>query len=585
MIRLKRTVGCGEIDKTFIGKSVSINGWLHRKRNLGGILFMDIRDRSGIVQVVVEPGTINPEKMKELEILKVESVLGIQGKVRARTNPNPKLKTGEYEVVLESFEIFSKADDLPFNPFSDQSVDETVRLKYRYLDLRREEVRRVFELRARITQNIRNFLISKGFIEVETPYLTKSTPEGARDFLVPSRLNKGKFYALPQSPQLFKQILMVGGFEKYFQIARCFRDEDLRLDRQPEFTQIDLEMSFVDRDDIISIVEEMYKSLFKEVMGIHIETPFPRINYADAIRLFGSDKPDTRFGMEIKDFTEDFKDTGINLLKNEDNNKLILGLVVEGGGSISRSGVEKLKEGVKEIGINGFIELKVEHNTLVSPISKFLNEREKRTLLSHAKEGDLIALFSVDRKHGFELVGKARLLLGEVFNKIDRNSFKFLWVVDFPFYSYSEEEGRYVAEHHPFTMPHPEDLDKLETDKEHVRAVAYDLVLNGSELGGGSIRIHNPELQKRVFKAIGLTDAEIEKRFGFLVKALTLGAPPHGGIAFGLDRIVWILSGTNSLRDVIAFPKTTSGICPLTDAPSEVDRKQLDELGIDIKNG
>jgi len=581
---LKRNIYANDIDENLIGSVVVVNGWIHRKRNLGGILFIDLRDRSGIVQVVVDPKEIEEGKFSELESLKVESVIGVKGVVKRRETPNPNLKTGNVEIKLEDFEIFSKAEDLPFNPFSDQEVDEIVRLKYRYLDLRKDSVRRVFELRAKITNSIRNFLTSKGFIEVETPYLTKSTPEGARDFLVPSRLNKGKFYALPQSPQLFKQILMIGGFEKYFQIARCFRDEDLRLDRQPEFTQIDLEMSFVDQEDVINLVEEMYKSLFKEVMGIEIKTPFQRMKYKDAIRLYGSDKPDLRFGMEIKDLTEAFRSTQIKALKSENDN-LILALSIPNGAKLSRSEIEKLKEATKQFGVNGFLEFKVANNTLTSPFEKYLSEQERKALLNIGNPDDLITLFSVPKKGGYETVGRIRLYFGEKFYLIEKNVWKFLWVVDFPFFSWSEEEQRYVAEHHPFTMPNPEDLNKLETDKENVRAIAYDLVLNGSELGGGSIRIHNPELQKRVFKAIGLSEEEIESRFGFLIKAFYYGAPPHGGIAFGLDRLVWLLSNSKSLRDVIAFPKTTSGTCPLTDAPSEVDKKQLDELGVELKNG
>ncbi|MGB9833231.1 MAG: aspartate--tRNA ligase, partial [Caldisericum exile] len=524
------------------------------------------------------------EKFESIESLKVESVLGIKGIVKKREAPNPKLKTGMVEIQLKDFEVFSKAEDLPFNPFSPQDVDEIVRLKYRYLDLRREEMRKIFELRAQITQSVRNYLSSKGFIEVETPYLTKSTPEGARDFLVPSRLNKGKFYALPQSPQLFKQILMISGFEKYFQIARCFRDEDLRLDRQPEFTQIDMEMSFVEQDDIIELVEDMYKNLFKEVLGIEISTPFPRIDYKDAIRFYGSDKPDTRFEMKIINFTDTFKDTKIKVFENN-GSKLILGLTIDDANNISRSEVDRLKDSVKQFGVNGFVDFKIQGGEITSQFAKFLNENERKEILNYAKDNSLITIFVVDKKDGFEKVGRIRLFFGEKFNKIDKDKFNFLWVVNFPFFSYSEEEGRYVAEHHPFTMPNPLDLDKLETDKENVRAIAYDLVLNGNELGGGSIRIHDPELQKRVFKAIGLSEEEIETRFGFLVRAFSLGAPPHGGIAFGLDRLVWILSKANSLRDVIAFPKTTSGTCPLTDAPSEVDIKQLDELGIDLKDG
>jgi aspartyl-tRNA synthetase len=581
---LKRTVVCGDVTEEKLLEKVVVNGWIQRKRNLGGLLFFDIRDRSGIVQVVFDPDKVSEEKFKLARSVKTESVVGISGTVQKRVSENPNLKTGKVEIIAEDMEIFSMAEDLPFNPFSDQETDETVRLKYRYLDLRKPETRKVFELRAKIANSIRQFLISEGFIETETPYLTKSTPEGARDFLVPSRLNRGKFYALPQSPQLFKQILMVGGFEKYFQFARCFRDEDLRQDRQPEFTQIDMEMSFVEQEDILSLTERMFKKVFSEVMGEEIKIPFERMRYSEAMRRFGSDKPDLRYGMEIHDLTESFKNSASNLIrKNVENGNKVLALFLEGGAELSRKEVENLKERVKQEGLEGFIDIKIKNYELKSSFAKFISEEEKRAMLSVANDNSLAMLFLTDPKKGFELVGRVRTILAKKFGLIPKNVWKFLWITDFPFFSFNEEEGRYEAEHHPFTMPNPEDLEKLETDKDNVRAIAYDLVLNGNELGGGSIRIHNPELQKRVFKAIGLSEEDAEKKFGFLLKALKLGAPPHGGIAFGFDRIVWLLSGANSLRDVIAFPKTTSGISPLTDAPSEVSESQLEELGIEVK--
>ncbi len=583
----KRNFNCGEISEKEIEKTVVVNGWVHRKRDLGGLLFIDLRDRSGIVQVVVDPTNISKEKFEEIHGLKNESVIGIEGKVKNRLEPNPNLPTGKLEIALQDFEIFSKSEDLPFNQFSSQEVDETVRFRYRYLDLRRPEIRKVFELRSKIIQAIRTFFINRNFIEIETPILTKSTPEGARDFIVPSRLNKGRFYALPQSPQLFKQILMIGGFEKYFQIARCFRDEDLRIDRQPEFTQLDVEMSFIEQEDVLTLMEEMYKGLFEEILGIKIKIPFQKISYTDAKKRFGSDKPDTRFGVEIKDLTDYFRDSKIQIIQNGvGSGKLVFALFLPDGAELSRKEVDDLKEQMTVFGLIGFIDFKIKNGEIISSFSKYLTEKEKSGILDTGQPGDLALIFVADSKKGFEQVGRARIFLAEKFNLIKKNLFNFLWVVDFPFFVYNEEEGRYETEHHPFTMPKPEDLEKLETDKENVRAVAYDLVLNGVELGGGSIRIHNPELQKRVFKAIELSDSEVEQKFGFLVKALSFGAPPHGGIAFGLDRLVWIMNGSKgSLRDVIAFPKTTSGICPLTDAPNEVSKRQLDEVGIKIKNG
>jgi len=583
---LKRTKNCGEICENDSKSIVIVNGWIHRKRNLGGILFVDLRDRSGIVQIVFDPKDMSPEGFKKMESTKLESVIGVKGTVRKRITENPKMPTGKIEILAKEAEVFSDADDLPFSPFSGQEVDETVRLRYRYIDLRKPEVRNIFEKRQKIIHFVRNFLINKSFIEVETPILTKSTPEGARDFLVPSRLNRGKFYALPQSPQLFKQLLMIGGFEKYFQFARCFRDEDLRLDRQPEFTQIDIEMAFIDQEDVVNLVEDMFANLFKEILGVNVQAPFPRISYIEAKQRFGSDKPDTRFGMEIEDLTDSFKDSEIKIMKDSPiSDKKILVLFLENGVKLSRKEIDDLREKTKEFGASGFLDFKISNRETTSSFSKYLSEKEKKSLISRGKEGDLALVFIVDKKTGFDIVGRIRTFLAQKYNLIPENKWNFLWVVDFPFFVYNDEEQRYEAEHHPFTMPKPEDLDKLETDKNSVRAIAYDLVLNGNELGGGSIRIHNPEIQKRVFKAIGLKEEESEARFGFLLKALRLGAPPHGGIAFGLDRLIMLMSRTSSLRDVIAFPKTTSGICPLTDAPSKIDDKQLKELGIHHKDG
>ncbi|MEA3312983.1 MAG: aspartate--tRNA ligase [Caldisericota bacterium] len=580
---LKRTINCADITEKEIGSSVTINGWIQKKRNLGGLLFLDIRDRSGIVQIVLNPDTVIKTLFKKFQTLKTESVIGIKGIVKKRETENPNLKTGKIEIEIETAEIFSEAEDLPFNPFAGQDVDEIVRLRYRYLDLRKPEVRKTFELRAKIVQSIRNYLIQKDFIDVETPILTKSTPEGARDFIVPSRLNKGKFYALPQSPQLFKQILMVGGFEKYFQIARCFRDEDLRQDRQPEFTQIDIEMSFVNQEDIMLLTEGMYKKMFKDVLDTDIVTPFPRIKYAEAMLRYGSDKPDTRFGMEIKDLTNFFKESKFNLIKNSiEKGQKILALFVPSCAKLSRKEIDILKEEIKEQGVAGFLEFKI-NDGISSSYAKYLDETEKEILLKNGKNNDIALLFIVNKKNGFEIIGKIRLFLARKFDLIPKEKWNFIWITDFPFFSFNKEENRYETEHHPFTMPNPEELDKIDEDKDNLHALAYDLALNGNEMGSGSIRIHNPILQKRVFNAIGLTEQEAENKFGFLLKALKLGAPPHGGIAFGLDRLVWIMSNAKSLRDVIAFPKTTAGISPLTDAPNKVKKEQLDDLGIQIK--
>lgn len=578
----KRTANCGELSKEDTGKEVILMGWVNRSRDHGGLIFVDLRDRSGIVQIVFDPE--EKEAYEKAKSLRSEFVVAAKGKVRKRPaeTENPNLKTGEIEVYAREIEVMNPSKTPPLYISGEEETAENVRLRYRYLDLRRERMKKNIILRYRITKAVRDFLDSQGFIEIETPMLIKSTPEGARDFLVPSRFYPGKFFALPQSPQLFKQLLMVAGFEKYFQIARCFRDEDLRADRQPEFTQIDLEMSFVDEDEIFLVTENMLKSVFDKVLKIKLKTPFPNISYKEAMESYGTDKPDPRFGLKLVDISSLVSDCSFKVFKEViDEGGKVKGMNVKGGGKFSRKDIDELTRWVNSLGAKGLAYFFVEEE-LKSPILKFFSEEEKKEILKkmEAERGDLL-LFIADQE---ELVNKVlaalRLELAKRLNLFKERTFQFVWVTSFPLLEYSDEEKKLVSSHHPFTAPCDEDLHLLEKEPLKVRAKAYDLILNGVEVGGGSIRIHKREVQERVFKVLGLKEEEVKEKFGFLLEAFEYGAPPHGGIAPGLDRLVRIIAGEEDIREVIAFPKTQSGSCPLTQAPYRVSEKQLKELRI-----
>lgn len=593
----KRTKYCGEVSLSDVGKTINLAGWVHRKRHHGGVIFIDLRDREGIVQVVVEEKN-NPEAYEIADKLKSEYVIGVVGKARKRPEgtENPKLKTGYVEVVADKILVFNTSEPLPFPVEEETPVSEETKLKYRFIDLRRENMKNNLIFRHRVYQITRNFFAEEGFIEIETPFLTKSTPEGARDFLVPSRLHPGKFYALPQSPQLFKQILMVAGFDKYFQIVKCFRDEDLRADRQPEFTQIDFEMSFVREEDVMDIAEKLIARLFKELLGVELKTPFERISYKEAMEKYGTDKPDRRFGLELIELTDIFKNTEFKVFKAVIENGGVVKAINFKNSNLSRKEIDELTKYVQSLGAKGLAWIKVEEKKLTSPIIKFFSEEETKKLLkrTQAQPGDVI-LFSADKKETvYKILGNLRLHLGKKYGLIEENKWDIFWVVDFPLMEWDEEEGRFVSLHHPFTMPKEEDIPRLkealETDdldrkKELVHSVmarAYDMVLNGEEIGGGSIRIHRKDVQDIVFKLLGIEEKEAKEKFGFLLEALKYGAPPHGGFAFGLDRIVALMLGLDSIRDVIAFPKTQRGVCPLTNAPDYVETKQLKELHIKV---
>ena len=561
------------------GEIVTLYGWVNKKRDLGGLIFIDLRDRSGIIQLVIDPASDVYEKASEL---KSEYVIKVSGKVVLRKEANSNLKTGEIEVEVSSLEILNKCLDLPFDLNNVTALEET-RLKYRYLDLRREEMKNNLLVRHRVLQSVRNYLNSLDFMEIETPILCKSTPEGARDYLVPSRVNKGCFYALPQSPQLFKQILMMGSLEKYYQIARCFRDEDLRADRQPEFTQIDMEMSFLSQDEIMSITEGLLYNVFKDVKGIEISLPINRMTYDEAINLYGSDKPDLRFENRIYDITLDFKGSDFSLFNNIINEGgIINALVFNAADKYSRKDIDKLGEYVKTYGAKALAFLKY-NGEFSGSISKFVDEKIGDSLVKKLdlKDNDLILIIAGDKKMVKTSLGALRIKMARDLKMIDNNKFAFTWVTDFPMFEYSSEEERYIACHHPFTLP--KDINSL-SDKENAKAYAYDIVINGYEAGGGSLRIYDPDMQEKVLEELGFSKESAEKQFGFLINALNYGCPPHGGLALGLERLVMILCGTENIRDVIAFPKTTSASCLMTDAPSEVSLKQLEELHIKLND-
>ena len=564
--------------------NVTLYGWVAKKRDLGGVCFIDLRDRSGIVQLVAREG----EVYDIASGLKSESVLKVNGVVMERESKNPNMETGDIEVELSSIEVLNSSADLPFEITDDTTALEDTRLKYRYLDIRRNPIKNNLITRHKIMMAVRKFLDKEDFVEVETPVLCKSTPEGARDYLVPSRVSKGKFYALPQSPQLFKQLLMVGGMERYFQIAKCFRDEDLRSDRQPEFTQVDLEMSFVSEEDVMGLTEKLIAAIFKEVKGIDIALPLRRMKYDDAIRYYGSDKPDLRFDMKIHDVHDIFQTTEFGVFQNalgEDSS--IVCIKVDGkSDEFSRKKIDALTEYVKTYKVKGLPYVKYENGEFTSGISKFLSDDEKKALIEELELHDKDMLFfGADKKNiVYNAIGALRLKLGKDLGLINNDDYQLLWVVDFPSFEWSEEEGRYLACHHPFTAPLDSDVDKLLTDKAHCYSKAYDIVINGYEAGGGSIRIHDEKVQEKMFQALELSQEDIEEKFGFFVEALKYGTPPHGGLALGLDRLTMLLSGTDNIRDVIAFPKTTSASDLMSECPNTVSCEQLNELAISVKS-
>ena len=587
MAGMHRSCGCGRVTEKDCGKELTLAGWVNTRRDHGGLIFIDLRDRSGIVQVVMSP-QYGEDAFHKAEDVRSEYVLAIRGIVRERSpeTVNPKMQTGKIEVVVSEMRVLNKAKTPPFYVEDGIDVDETVRLKHRYIDLRRPEMQRNLIMRHKIVHEMRQFLDAHDFLEVETPILTKSTPEGARDYLVPSRVNPGKFYALPQSPQLFKQLLMVSGLERYFQIARCFRDEDLRADRQPEFTQLDMELSFEDQDFILDLMEHMMQRIFKNVLNVDIQIPFKCITWDDAMNLYGSDKPDLRFDMHFYDISDLLRDTGFKVFRNVlDNGGIVKAITVKGDAAIPRRELDGLVDYVGNYGAKGLAWIGLNKDgSLKCQITKFLGEDKIREIgkFCEAENGDLILIIADKPKVVAQALGELRLEMARRMNLIDENEFCFRWVTDFPMFEYSEEDKRWVAEHHPFTAPRDEDVQYLLTDPSKVYAKAYDMVLNGVEAGGGSLRIYQEELQEKVFKAIGITHEEAQEKFGFLLDAFRYGAPPHAGIALGLDRLVMLMLRLGSIRDVIAFPKTQSAIDQMTQAPSEVVDMQLKELHIRV---
>ncbi|HDB0835133.1 TPA: aspartate--tRNA ligase [Staphylococcus aureus] len=586
----KRTTYCGLVTEAFLGQEITLKGWVNNRRDLGGLIFVDLRDREGIVQVVFNPA-FSEEALKIAETVRSEYVVEVQGTVTKRDpeTVNPKIKTGQVEVQVTNIKVINKSETPPFSINEENvNVDENIRLKYRYLDLRRQELAQTFKMRHQITRSIRQYLDDEGFFDIETPVLTKSTPEGARDYLVPSRVHDGEFYALPQSPQLFKQLLMISGFDKYYQIVKCFRDEDLRADRQPEFTQVDIEMSFVDQEDVMQMGEEMLKKVVKEVKGVEINGAFPRMTYKEAMRRYGSDKPDTRFEMELIDVSQLGRDMDFKVFKDTvENDGEIKAIVAKGAAEqYTRKDMDALTEFVNIYGAKGLAWVKVVEDGLTGPIGRFFETENVETLLTltGAEAGDLV-MFVADKPNVVaQSLGALRVKLAKELGLIDETKLNFLWVTDWPLLEYDEDAKRYVAAHHPFTSPKEADIAKLGTAPEEAEANAYDIVLNGYELGGGSIRIHDGELQEKMFEVLGFTKEQAQEQFGFLLDAFKYGAPPHGGIALGLDRLVMLLTNRTNLRDTIAFPKTASATCLLTNAPGEASDKQLEELSLRIRH-
>ncbi len=580
---MKRSHHCGELSLTQVGQTVTLAGWVASRRDHGGVIFIDIRDRYGLTQIVFDSEE-NAPLHTIADRLRNEYVIAITGKVSVRPegSDNPHLPTGNIEIRAQTLDLLNEATPLPFSIEDDVHASESLRLEHRYLDLRRTKMQQLIQLRSQVTYLTRNYLHAQQFLEVETPILTKSTPEGARDYLVPSRVNPGEFFALPQSPQLFKQILMIGGMDRYFQIARCFRDEDLRLDRQPEFTQIDLEMSFVDREDIIQLIEDLLRVIFRETKQIDLPNPIPRLTYEEAMGRYGTDKPDLRFDLQLQDLSQFAKTCDFQVFRRTiESAGIVKGLVIPKGGAFTRNRIDNLIDTAKEFGAKGLAWVKINENgKLDSSIAKFLNTESLRTALPSANPGDLLVFVADQAAIVHQVLGRLRLLLGEELQLVDRTRWEPLWVVDFPMFEYDEASQRHVALHHPFTAPHPEDTALLDSHPLQAKTLAYDIVLNGFELGGGSIRIHSPRLQEKVLDLLNISKVEAREKFGFLLNALESGAPPHGGIALGLDRLIMLLGQTESIRDTIPFPKTQKAQCLMTHAPSSVTPEQLQELSI-----
>ncbi|HJA68412.1 MAG TPA: aspartate--tRNA ligase [Firmicutes bacterium] len=584
----KRSCMCAEANREMLGQSLTLMGWVQRRRDLGGLIFIWLRDRTGIVQVVFDQSKY-PEVFLSAQELRSEYVLAVKGEVvlREENNINRELKTGDIEVIASDLKILSASQTPPFAIDNDVSVNDNIKYKYRYLDLRRPVLQEIFALRSHAAFSARSFLQENGFLELETPVLTRSTPEGARDYLVPSRVHNGEFYALPQSPQLFKQLLMISGFDKYYQIVKCFRDEDLRADRQPEFTQIDVELSFVDTSDVMEVAEKLIARVFKDIKGMEIDLPIERLTFNEAMERFGSDKPDMRFGMELIDVSETVKDCGFSVFSSAvQKGGRVTGITARNAGGLTRKEIDALAEMLKDYKAKGLAWAVLSSEGVRSSFSKFMSPEQMQALIDRmgAQPGDAMFFVADTPEISLTAMGQLRLILGRKLGLIDDSAYRFVWITEFPLFEYSEEDGRYYAKHHPFTAPMDEDISLIGKDNDKVRSKAYDIVLNGYELGGGSIRIHDSDMQSMILNQLGFTQQDVEMRFGFLTNALRYGAPPHGGFAIGMDRLVMLLCGTDNIKDVIAFPKMQNARCLLSDAPSQVEKAQLDELGIALVN-